>query len=337
MLKDLISRIILMYGFIGAFLYMAVMPLVEKSKWVRHYVFLYPFVFIMPLVMLFISLFKRVGQYSWTANRYLVLMAGIWLVFVLVYGIVSNFSKKPVLEQRIVSVMCILLLVSALGPQGAIAVSNRGQASRLEKTLDEYGMLGALPDRVIIPNKDLDKDKMENIRSMVGYLGEFRGLEKASILPRDFKLDDMEEVFGFDISYYYYYDTIERMPREYVSYYYDGDYFIDIRGYDAALTFDSGMGMEASRTIEAYDAVVTITPEGVDVELGGIKYPTVRFDELLADFEPEDSGRIETEMLIEKRYGFGRMMLALKNASGTVDGEEVRIEFINGSLYFDFK
>lgn len=117
----------------------------------------WPLLLVVPAVMLFIAVGVRIRQYGLTEQRYLVLLAGVWIVLlVALQGWRAGHRRLTAITGSLI----VLLIAASFGPWGAAALSNRSQlrhfVERLEATgLAANGKLKAqLPDAASIPLAD---------------------------------------------------------------------------------------------------------------------------------------------------------------------------------------
>jgi hypothetical protein len=125
---------------------------------------------ILPLMLLyFVAIGKRVWQYGITPDRYFVIVAGLWLVAIAVYFIISK-------EKRIIYIpltLAIVGLASVVGPWSAYSVSAYSQAARFaeifvrNKTLNN-GQI----DITKFKNTKISETDQKEIRSIVSFFAE---------------------------------------------------------------------------------------------------------------------------------------------------------------------
>jgi len=93
---------------------------------------------VLPLtVVLFLSVWRRIGEYGVTETRYFGVTAALWLAAVSLYYI---FSRKKDLRILPASV-CLVLFLASFGPWGALSISARSQVARLKGLLEQSGLL----------------------------------------------------------------------------------------------------------------------------------------------------------------------------------------------------
>lgn len=123
----------------GIFSWLLVHPLEERAEyaWVKaftrgFYVALGP-----AIVMLWLAIWKRVDQYGITEPRYFLAALSVWLGAIAVYYTASRSRSIKVIP----TTLCVLGLVTFVGPWSAYSVSRASQVRRLEATLVRNGML----------------------------------------------------------------------------------------------------------------------------------------------------------------------------------------------------
>jgi len=103
----------------------------ENNKWISGYARFFYFALFPLIVMLFIAIFKRMGAYGITELRYFVLLLAMWLLFIVVYFLVS--TRKSI---RLVPLsLCVAAFLVSFGPWGSAAVSLYSQQQRLKALL----------------------------------------------------------------------------------------------------------------------------------------------------------------------------------------------------------
>src|SRR5262249_27093803 len=92
---------------------------------------------ILPLVgLLFVGLGRRFGDYGLTERRYFLAVLGVWLAAIAVTRLVA---RKPNIRLIPVS-LCLVALVTAVGPWGAYQASRASQGRRLQALLVQHGL-----------------------------------------------------------------------------------------------------------------------------------------------------------------------------------------------------
>lgn len=113
------------------------LKLQEAFAWLRKFL-TGLFVLTIPLaIVLFMAIGIRIYHYGWTENRYMVVLLGIWLVFVSLYYLLSKTKAL-----RIIPISFVLFIFFTMwGPWGMFAVGMHSQLDRLETLLVENNVL----------------------------------------------------------------------------------------------------------------------------------------------------------------------------------------------------
>lgn len=96
------------------------------------------FPLVIPLTpMLFLSVWRRVSEYGVTETRYFGILSAFWLAAISLYFV--NSRRK---DLRIVPAsLCLIIILTSFGPWGALSASARSQTGRMQKLLQEAGLL----------------------------------------------------------------------------------------------------------------------------------------------------------------------------------------------------
>jgi len=92
----------------------------------------------LPVVLLFIAVWRRISDYGVTDQRYLMVLIGVWALLLAGFRIIqgSDFDLRLV-----PGVLALLLAAASFGPGGAVGFSVMSQKSELASILTEKGML----------------------------------------------------------------------------------------------------------------------------------------------------------------------------------------------------
>lgn len=160
----------------------------KDNKGSNYFIKVYPYTLIIPLIMMFVSFIIRINEYGFTIARYYAL-----LIFIFV--MISIFMIKVKDKVKYIPVtLSILLFISIFGPLSATNISKISQENKLESILEANNML---VDNKIVKNPTLNDEDKDKIFSILGYFSNYHTLEDIDVLPDDFDINNMEEVFGF--------------------------------------------------------------------------------------------------------------------------------------------
>lgn len=192
--RGIVSYLIIAISVLGIFTNLLLFPYQkeEENSWIKRFYKLFYFLLLPLTAMLFIAIGIRVEEYGLTVNRYIIVLMGIWLIFISFYFI---FGFKSI---KIVPIsLSIAMILASFGPWGMFSWSEQNQLNRLEKILTESGILvdGKIKNEVSWRKSEeseliatsakelnvLQKEKLQEINSIINYLGNFHGLE--SLFP----------------------------------------------------------------------------------------------------------------------------------------------------------
>jgi len=135
-----------------------------RQKWVSLYARGY-FILLLPaVVMLLLSVGKRIGQYGVTEARYLLVLIALWLGAIALLGALNRLKSLRPLPLS----LCLLALVASAGPWGAFSVSRHSQLGRLETLLEAGGMLAE--GRLVPAPGPVDPEARRELSAVLYYL-----------------------------------------------------------------------------------------------------------------------------------------------------------------------
>lgn len=128
---------------------------------------------LLPLVPLAVwALAARLGEYGWTEFRYLRLAVVAAIGVLATLGTLRLVRRRPPLLTTIPALLAAVLLIAAVGPWSATAVSRRDQTARLRAAFAEAGVD---PRRLPADTVVVDSAAYERIGSIARYLVEAHG------------------------------------------------------------------------------------------------------------------------------------------------------------------
>jgi hypothetical protein len=171
--KGWVSSLILGFSATGILSLLLMHPIRDRSgnAWIRTagkwlYVVLIPLV-----VVLFLAVTERIGDYGITESRYAGIALGIWLSVQIFHFL---FSKAKSIKFTIGS-LCLLAFLISFGPWGMLSVSERSQAGRLRKLLVKDGIL--VNGKVHKEHGKVPQEDVSQISSIVDYLRRIHGYD----------------------------------------------------------------------------------------------------------------------------------------------------------------
>ena len=161
-----VGKLVLGFSVAGIFTYLLnyLMVKFDESFAVQGFRRWFFYVLLPMVVLLFVAIGRRMGDYGVTEARYVVATSGVWLLLMSVYFI---FSKRDNIKFIPIS-LAFFSLVTVLGPFNAFKVSERSQVGRLEATLEKNNMLK--DGKIVAATDSLDNADAEIIRTTINYL-----------------------------------------------------------------------------------------------------------------------------------------------------------------------
>lgn len=128
---------------------------------------------IVPAILLVIAIVRRIGDYGVTVDRYGLALIAAWLVMLAPY---LGFRRSHADIRAILGSCALLLLIGATGPWGANNTSIASQFARLERLLQDNGVLK--DGRLVSPVPSLTSETAAAGETMVYALQEAGGLDR---------------------------------------------------------------------------------------------------------------------------------------------------------------
>jgi len=334
--QNLLGHLVLWYSLITLSVIFLIKPFQKSSRWARTFIFWLPKVIILPLIMMFSALWIRISEYGITENRYYVALAGCWVFAVMLYYIFSREKRNTLL----ILSLAVITLLSVFGPWSSFAVSINSQNMRFEDILRENEMLveGKIIKRDEIPSREVRKE----ISAVIRYFDRNHSLNDLKYLPDDFKVEDMESVFGFKYQYYYsgqvryfYHEPAELIKA------------VDVGEYDLFIELNYGSNQGKIYTKDYNDFKLEFSADDMEIKI--FRLEKLLFDRSLKDKLAELHRLLETKDQLsldggEHSYQYEdekiKLQILFRNFSGRVyDSQPGRMELqrLNSFVFIKFK
>ncbi len=163
-----VAYLVLAFSVAGILALLLIYPLRNDTaeKWVRIFSRRF-YVALFPLIgLLFTGITRRISDYGFTENRYLVLVLAIWLSGISLYYL---FSRRKDIRWIPVTLTITCLVISG-GPWGVFAVARQSQLDRFEALLTSYKMLDSR--RVISGAADVSAEDYGELLSIMRYFNQ---------------------------------------------------------------------------------------------------------------------------------------------------------------------
>lgn len=192
--EGIVSYMIIAISVLGIFTNLLLFPIQDQKEtgWIKTFYKAFYFLLLPLVVLLFMAISIRIGDYGLTVNRYIITMMGIWLSFISIYFILGfkNIKTIPIS-------LCIAMILSSFGPWGMFSMSERVQLDRLENLLTKAEILkeNKIQNEVkwtvgekgkIIPIekklfKSIPQEDLDEVNSIIQYLNSYHGM--GAVLP----------------------------------------------------------------------------------------------------------------------------------------------------------
>lgn len=241
--EGIVSSLVLGYAVYGILSLLLVYPIRydEGNRWITTFSKWFYLLLIPLIVLLALAVWQRVDQYGITESRYIVVVLSLWLAGITVYFLTDRQQNIKVIPIS----LCILALLSVIGPQSASSLSERSQMSRL---IAWFESRGAVVDNKLVPftNAENTGEGADLVRFLVHRYGTDPFEDILSI-----QLDSLVARTDTLSRYSKKYERTEAI-RKYLGLRYDyiknaAEYFsaqaidepLDIKGFDYILSFDT--------------------------------------------------------------------------------------------------
>lgn len=238
-------------GFCGAGIaaYLVGWPFREEGNLLLRLFYKYFFlIIIVPILMMFVSIYVRLNEYGFTEDRYLVLMTAIWFSVVTVCFVCmrSGFLR---MVPFILAALCIM---ASFGPWGAVSVSIKSQMHRFDALLHQYEIV---QDGKVVPAEaDIPFEDRKNISSILSYIQDRK------------QLDFLTQRYDFGVEadkFEDYQDILDVMGVEYVAHWKTEE---DKKSFNYSSEYSSGL----VENVAGYDVFIERDRYG-ELEDGQIK------------------------------------------------------------------
>lgn len=188
--ENVVANLVLWYAIIGALVVFYIYPLQTYHQWVTTFIKYFPKIILPLLIMMFISVFKRISAYGITESRYYVLLAGVSVAAYMIYAGLKKHPKNILLTIS----LAVLAVLSVCGPWNSFAISKLSQNMRFERLLQKYEMI----DNGVLSKPSLslsDEDKTE-IMSIIYYFQRNHKLSDLKHVPPGFTPGQIANTMG---------------------------------------------------------------------------------------------------------------------------------------------
>jgi len=328
--QGLVSHLVLWYSVITAAVLFFIYPFIENNSWAKTLMKVFPKVLIPLIVMMFFSIGIRINAYGVTENRYYVVILGLWVFLIMLYFSICKKFKNIILPMS----LAIIILISTFGPFSSYSISKYSQNKRFTNILSKNSMIS---EGEIIPNSNISTEDKNQISSILSYFNNKHSLSDVKYLPKNFKIQDIDSVFGFSyieneynsLIYYTYFNNYEdRIPLEIKDY----DYLID----SEILNINNSSANELNAEFIPESGIVKITRSGDELYSKDLNEFTKK---LIDKYGINNGGQSidPKEMAFEDENEKVKVKFLFSHISGSKDSSTGKIESHGNDFYILLK
>lgn len=169
-----VSNLIIAFAVFGVLSLLLVYPIRHSSenKWINWYGRAFHWLQLPLVALLFLAIGTRIADYGFTEERFIVLITGIWLLYIALYFLSGRAGNIKMIPASLIIVILLTLTV-------AFPISIHSQRQRLFTIFERNDMLergdANGPDRVIPAKKQPPVEDRREITSIVNYLSRVHG------------------------------------------------------------------------------------------------------------------------------------------------------------------
>jgi len=169
--QGILPYLVLIFSGLGIFALLLIYPLSEQEKyaWIKKFSYIFYLSLFPLIILLFVAVFMRIGDYGVTENRYFIVILALWLAGISIYLLINKIRNIKMIPIS----LAIIGIISVYGPVSSFSVSERSQFNRLKELVEENNILkGGI---VIDSTQTIDFDVRTQITNITTYLVETHG------------------------------------------------------------------------------------------------------------------------------------------------------------------
>lgn len=353
--RGVLSWMITIFGGVGILTYVTGWPLRQQGGALLRAVYKVFFpAMILPSFVLFFAIWQRIDQYGLTHERYMVVLAGIWLM-----GLALAYTIRRWPLKHIYISLAVLLVLAAYGPLSALSFSAWSQYARLEAQLVKHGIL---VDGKIVKLEEGDsllptKDRSD-ISSSISYLAKIKKLDKfedwlpdMDLTPRDERYSQynvasrIATAMGITLVNEYDVRADSDAPQRIflMGTYRDVfpvagyDWVMDLNVYGLASDKEKEWKTAIRKKAKDSDAFIEMSAKDGVLSLRVIGHAPIEFDirayaEEQYRKDPDNLRQDGLTLEMEKQQGALRIKLVFSEVSGKLSDGKLQIDVARGSL-----
>lgn len=189
--KGWVSYLVTALALLGFLVQVIINPIQNNVKsWMINKFHPWFYRFLLPLIaLLFVAIFRRIGDYGITEKRYFVMVIALWVLGMVLYLLFSKKKRLIVLP----SSLLILTLITSFGFWGAFSVSENSQVHQFKKVFENLSS----------NEKIASNEQYIQLKSILNYLDDRQSISKLNPVTGM----NMQVTFKDSIKNYNWFDT----------------------------------------------------------------------------------------------------------------------------------
>lgn len=132
-----VSYLVTALALLGFLVQIIINPVQKSIKsWVINHFYPWFYILLLPLILLlFVAIFRRIGDYGFTENRYFVMVSAFWILGMAIYLLLDQKKRLKVLPIS----LFILAILASFGFWGAFSISKNSQVGEFQRVYKDVG------------------------------------------------------------------------------------------------------------------------------------------------------------------------------------------------------
>jgi hypothetical protein len=346
-----VSYLVLGFSTTGIFSLLLIEPLREAEgiNWIKRfskwfYLILFPLI-----VLLFIAILRRTGEYGITERRYFVFVLAIWLTLMALYFSISKLKNIKIIPYS----LCLIAFLTSFGPWGAFSLSEKSQMGRLEEILIKNKIL--VDGKIVKAVNPIPEEERQDVSSVIQFLNDRKSLDKIQPWFND-KIDTLKggvvngvykskeakiaDLMGIEYTLY----KRNFMQSERYFYWNIKDFnSLDLKGYDYMVNYRFNNYEKEKRgkqyQLDSNKVNVDFNPDTFEIlfDKNSVRIGTVKVDKLIEDLRKLKTEPVLKDLSVDGETDKLRYKIIFININGERENEKNKINSFTSEMFLKFK
>jgi hypothetical protein len=344
-----VSYLVLGFSITGIFSLLLIEPLreLEGNNWIKifskwFYLILFPLI-----VLLFVAIIRRTGEYGITERRYFVFVLALWLTVIAFYFSINKIKNIKIIPYS----LCVVAFLTSFGPWGAFNLSEKSQFSRLEEILTKNKLL--IDGKIVKGINPLSEEERQEVSSAIKFFSERKSLEK--IQPWfDINLDTIKNETTDNVCKTKEAKITDLMGIEYTlfkvsqnnRYFYwniKDYYYLNIKDFEYKVNFrfnnsEKEKGIKEF-TLDSNIFVIDFNEDSLEIIIknNNLQIGVLKIDKLMENLRKLKTDPLLKDMSIEEENDKVKCRVIFRNINGERENETNKINSFSSEVFLKFK